>query len=579
MRSTTRVAFVATTIAAALTLAACSGDGGGSGDGDGTASGGGDGAGYYEGEGELFQINSTPREDLVEGGTLTLDAGEALPAQWNPLHVNGNQGSYSEIRALITAGGLVFNGEGVPEVNEDYLLSMDDEVVDGQQVVTLTINPEAKWNNGDPIDWEDYAATLTVCNGENADISCVTTDGYDQIESVEMGEDEFQVVITFKSTYPDWTSMAGGPLPAESIADTDTFENGWTDVTAINDWFTGPFKIDSVDTAQQIITMVPNENWWGNPPLLDEVVWRVVSAEAAPQAFQNGEIDAFDVGPDPNGYQIANSTAGTSVRTTNGPDWRHITFNSTAGVLQDLEVRQAIVKGLDRQAIAASDLAGLPQEYVKQLGNHIFVNGQEGYVDNTGDFTFNQEAAAAQLDAAGWVLNEATGIREKDGEPLSVQFSVLTGVPVSENEGQLVQQQLAQIGVDVTLYQQDTATWGEALADGDFEMIAFSWLGTPYPMGGIGQIYGDPETNSSNYARLNNDEINDLVDQVNVETDPQTRIDLANQIDVLIWEEVHTLPLYQRPQIVATVENLANYGAEGFSSYSSAHPEDWGFTE
>ena len=54
--------------------------------------------------------------------------------------------------------------------------------------------------------------------------------------------------------------------------------------------------------------------------------------------------------------------------------------------------------------------------------------------------------------------------------------------------------------------------------------------------------------------------------QIAVETDPVERTRLANEVDKLLWDFVHTLPLYQRPELVGQREDLANFGAFGFSS-------------
>ena len=56
----------------------------------------------------------------------------------------------------------------------------------------------------------------------------------------------------------------------------------------------------------------------------------------------------------------------------------------------------------------------------------------------------------------------------------------------------------------------------------------------------------------------------------------QKAIDLANQIDTAIWGEVHSLTLYQRPDIAATTSKLANFGAFGFASVAY---ENIGFTK
>ena len=569
MRSTKYTGALTTAAALSLVLAACSGDSAGDGgttESTETTDGGG--------EGGNIDINATPREEMQQGGTLRRIVTE-LPDQWNPMQVNGNQLDYTELREPmgLDVTNWLYDEEGVPQPNPDYLESFDEETTDDALTVTLHLNPDAKWNSGDPIDWEDYRASLTACTAANADAGweCVQTEPYEQIESVEMGETEFDVVVNFKTPQPDWTATLSRALPAEGVSDMETFNTGWLEHNP--DWFTGPFKLGSHDTAQNVITLVPNENWWGDEPMLDEIVYRALDPEAAPQAFQNNEVDVFDIGPDPNGYAIANSTPNAVVRQALAPNWRHVTFNSEAGPMTDLEVRQAIVKGIDRAAIAASDLAGLPGEH-GPLGNHLFMEGQEGYQDNAGDLAYDPEAAGQQLEDAGYTLNESTGIREKDGQPLQVEFTVLTGVPTSENEGNLIQNQLKEIGVDVALVNVPSAEFGEVLDDGRFQMIAFSWIGTPYPMANIGQIYGDPAQNSSNYANLNNPELNTLITEIGSEMDREARVEKANQADQMIWESVHTLPLYQRPELVATVDNLANFGAFGFSTN---RPEDWGY--
>ncbi|GAA4288768.1 ABC transporter family substrate-binding protein [Georgenia daeguensis] len=572
MRTKKGAAVLATSAALALVLAACS-DGGETGSGNETTAAGGEaGPGVNtEGEGDLFQVNATSRDQLEQGGTLRRAVAE-LPPQWNPMQVNGNNADYTDIRDTISVANWDYDGEGKPTPNENYLVDFTDEMEGEQQVITLNLNPDAKWNSGDPITWEDYEATLTACNGEDTEFLCVETTPYEQIESVEQGEDEFQVVITFKSTYPDWSRIVSSVLPAEGLADAATFNEGWLEYPA--DWFTGPYKVENIDKAQQVLTLVPNENWWGPEALLDEVQFRVVASDATGTAFQNNEIDVFDIGSDPNAYQLAQTVANAEIREALAPNWRHFTFNSTAGLLQDQGIRQAIVRSLDRQAIAESDLAGMPEHLIGTLNNHFFMENQAGYQDNAGDFEYDPERAAADLEAAGWVLNESTGIREKDGQPLTVKFSVLTGVPVSENEAQLAQAQLKEVGINLELVQTPVDEFGPALEAGDFEIMAFSWIGTPYPMDSIGQIYGDPSTNTSNYAKLNNPELNELINQIAVETDLEKRIELTNEADKLIWESVHTLPLYQRPDLVATVSNLANFGATGFST---TRAENWGF--
>jgi peptide/nickel transport system substrate-binding protein len=216
---------------------------------------------------------------------------------------------------------------------------------------------------------------------------------------------------------------------------------------------------------------------------------------------------------------------------------------------------------LDRAAIGESDLAGIPWP-AKPLGSHVFVENSEFYVNNSDPWgTYDPEAAMALLEDNGWVAG-ADGVREKDGERLHLRFSQIVGVPVSENEAQLVQAQLAEVGIEVEVVDMSLQEWGNILVAGDFEMMAFSWVGTPFPFRGLDQLFGNGS--SSNFGFSTIPALDPLLDQLAASVDDTERAAIANQIDVVLWEFGHTVPLYQRPDLWASNAQLANFGAFGF---------------
>lgn len=533
----------------------------------------------------LSDLNPQPRDTLAQGGELRF-AISLLPTNWLGLNVDGNTVSLDRIDDFVMPNNWIYAEDASFEPDPDYIESFEvTEATDTDpQVVTLNLNPDAVWNSGDTIDWEDYEATWQACNGEQEDFNCATTDGWNQITSIEQGDSPTQVVITFASSYPDWSAVVSTTFPAEGVADAATFNEAWAGTEFNPDWHTGPFAFDELNEAERILTLVPNPNWWGEAPLLDSVSFQELQNPADVQAFANGEVDVVETLIDSNSYtQAENRTDGT-IRTAGSLQWRHFTFNSTYPTLDDIAVRQAIVKATNREAIAASDLAGLPVDPAQlMLGNHFFMPGQQGYVDNSGDFAYDPEAAMAQLEEAGWILPEGGDIREKDGVPLEVDYAMLTGVATSENEGKLLQSDLAAVGIQLNLVNTPTDDFVSTLTGGEFGIIAFTWQGTNYPMNNVRQIYGaaaegEEAPSESNFAQLVNPEIEALIPQIDTETDPQTRIDLTNQADVLIWDQVHTLPIYRRQSFTAVPENLANFGASTFE-LTSIQPEDIGYME
>jgi peptide/nickel transport system substrate-binding protein len=564
-----RKIFLAPLMAGALVLAACGG-------GQNQETGGEEPAGEASVAPVTSQdINAKDRADLAQGGEIRLDVSE-FSTTWNITSVNGNNDDMAHAELPTLPLWFNIDAKGVATPNPDYLLSAT-EVSKSPTVINFKLNPKAIWGDGSPIDIDDMIASWKACNGENTKFQCATTQGYDSITDIKPGADKFDATVTFKSAYPDWTSVFGGNpsvSKAESVKDPETFNNGWSELK--NEWLAGPYKVDKFNKSEKVLTLVPNEKWWGAKPLLDKITFRAISPDALAAAFVNNEVDSFDIGPDPDAFKRASAVQDATIRKAAGPNFRHITFNSKSKYLSDLAVRQAVVRSLDRTAIGSSDLAGIDWP-VAPLNNHVFLTNQEGYDDmaKATGLDYDLEKAKADLDAAGWKVG-SDGIREKDGKKLEIGFSQLVGVPVSENEALQVQNQLKEAGIKVNIVNVPIAKFqdGSVLTKHEFDMIAFSWIGTPYPFTSIKQLYGTGQ--ESNYAQLSLPEVDKLIEQIDVETDPAKRIDLGNQAAKIIWENVHLLPLYQRPELKAVKSKLANYGAFGFSD-KSFHWENVGY--
>lgn len=71
-------------------------------------------------------------------------------------------------------------------------------------------------------------------------------------------------------------------------------------------------------------------------------------------------------------------------------------------------------------------------------------------------------------------------------------------------------------------------------------------------------------------------EIDSLVTQANTAQTNEERLRLATQIDVLVWENVFNIPIYQRMQLTAVPKTLRNFGAQGLASF---RPERIGYVK
>lgn len=505
-------------------------------------------------------IAPTPRDQVADGGTLR------FPIAQSTTNFNINQADVTGYDANVVSpmlpGPFDFSADATPSVNKDYF---SDIVLTSTkpQVVTYTINPKAKWNNGNPISYKDFVAQWKALNGSNPDYQVLSTTGYDQIKSISRGANNQIVTVTFAKTYADWKALFSGLYPASVNATPDAFNNSLKEGIKVT---AGPFKFDNVNKTTKTVTIVRDDKWWGEPAKLDRIVFPVIVDTAQIDALANGEIDFVDIGADKDAYKKATENEAVTVRRAAGPNFRHITFNGTAPNLKDQAVRIAVQQGINRQQIADAllgPLGGTPTV----LNNHIFMGNQNGYKDNSAVVAFDQAKAKAGLEAAGWTLAEGDKFRKKGGKELTLNLLIPSGTPAPLVESPLIQSQLKDIGVNVKIVAKGDDFF-DFVSDGSFDMTIFTWVGTPFPISSSKSIYQKPEGDNifQNFARIGTKNIDDLFDQAAAELDPAKAIDLANQADAAIWAEGHSLTTYQKPELIACNNNLVNYGAVGFAS-------------
>ncbi len=558
MRTRRPLALLAAASAAVLALTACGGGGGG------------DGGGTDAGEVGVNDINPMAVDQLRDGGDFRWPL-NAMPPNFNYNQLDGPDSDNAAVIGSMMPGVHDSLPDGTVEVDPAYVESAE-LTSEEPQVVTYTINPEATWSDGTPITWEDFRAQWQALNGTDEAFIVASTTGYEDIGSVERGADDKQAVVTFATKFSDWQSLYSPLYPRSTNTNPEVFNTGWTETLPVT---AGPFTLQNIDRTANTITVARDENWWGAPPKLDRIIYRAIPVDAQIDALANNEVDFIDVGPDLNAFTRAQTLQGVTVRTALAPDYRHITFNGAPGsILEDPQLRIAIQQGIDRQIIGDA-LIGQLRPDVRPLGNHIYVEGLEGFQDNDEIVEYNREEAGRMLDELGWT-RQGDGIRSKDGRQLVIRDVIPTNVATSDQESRIVQQQLRAIGVQVDIEAVPLDDFFERhIFVGDFDITHFSWLGTPFPASSSRSIYGLSEDVQQNFGRIGNDRINELYAQASAELDPQRKIELANEADREIWALGHSLLLYQRPDIVAARSNVANFGAFGFAA---AKYREIGFT-
>ncbi|MEV0078736.1 ABC transporter family substrate-binding protein [Nocardia neocaledoniensis] len=510
--------------------------------------------------GTTNDINPKDVSELRDGGNLRL-ATSALPQNWNAQHIDSDAEGAAILRPTMPRA-FTTDASAELSINTDYFTDISLTATEPQQVVTYTINPKAVWSDGTPITWEDIASQANAQSGRDKSYLVGNISGFDRIEKVERGVDDRQAVVTFNKHYAEWRGQFAGNsflYPKSVTSSPEAFNKSLVDGPGPS---AGPFIVQSVDRGQGRVVLGRNPNWWGATPKLDTITFSVLDSAARLPALQNNEIDAVGLA-DINEVQTARGTAGIAIRRAPSNQWSHLTFNGAPGsILEEPGVRVAISKAIDRQGIVNAIQNGLVQD-PKPLNNHVFVAGQKGYQDNS--LGFDPTAAAKELDALGWKLNG--DVREKNGRRLEIR-DVMYQSDTWVNIAQIIQQNLAQIGVKLNIETKPGAGFfSENIIPGNFDVGQWSWVGDPFPLSSISQVFGlYPDDVQGNYGRIGSPELNALIEQTVSELDPAKAIELANQVDRKVFEEGHSIPLMQVAGNIAVRDTLANYGAAGLAS-------------
>jgi peptide/nickel transport system substrate-binding protein len=543
-------ALIAAGVTGAMALSAC---GGGSDSGSSDSSGGGSGRVVY-GESTTWPENLMP---LISAGNATSVAN--IEAQLLP------QAYLIQPDLSVKYDDQLLTEEPTSEVNGD------------SQTITYKINPDAVWSDGEPITADDFNFSWQLQKSSDpAQGGCPTllsTSGYDKITAVD-GSDNGKTVTVTLSPFADWKALFSGsnnPIFPKHVMDQGSPEancayisTGWPIAEGLpQDISGGPWQLkkSNINNGQQIVVLTPNEKYWGDKPKLSQLVIQGIGNDptTAVQALKNGEINVIYPQPqlDLTG-QIKQLEPNVTSDINFGLSFEHLDFNATDPQLSDVRVRQAFAMALDRQEIVDQTVGQFSSD-AQVLNNRIWETNQSQYQDNAPAQykSKNTAGAKALLEQAGYTLG-GDGIYAKGGQRLSFKIDTTEQNPLREQTINVMIPQLKEAGIEASYNPNPDIFKGPdkptSLVAGGFQIALFAWVGSPF-ISNTPPIYESPAgaggAVQQNYSRTGTPEIDTLLAQWQTETDESQVAATGNQIDSLLWQQMATLPLYQKPTFIA----------------------------
>ena len=545
-------ALVATGTATVLTMSACSG------------------GGEEQGSG------ADPAGDPQSGGVLTLGLYQE-PDNLNPyLAVQ----TASRLVRELTIEGLGDAGpadEYVPALAAEVPSEENGGISPDGRTITYQLQDGLEWSDGHPLTSADVKFTWDTIMAPGNAVNSRT--GYDLIESIETPDDT-TVVVQFSEVYAPALSLfsiAAGILPqhvleGESLADADynRAPEG-----------TGPFVVTEWTSGDSIVLdRNPNYREEGRP-YLDQIVVRLIpSREVGIARLRAGEIDVlWDLIETqiPEFEQLPDVTL-QSTPTTNV---EYLGLNTDNPVLADVNVRQAIAAAIDRTPIVEDLLYGETEVATSPIG--MGWAAPEGLELPP----YDPEAAMGLLEDAGWTDEDGDGVRDKDGQPLELRITTPTGSQTRELTQQLLQEQLGEVGIRLTIENAPAASifgnWEEngLLKRGDFDIVEDTWGADFDPADFLATLFTSDQIPTAenggegwNFFRLADPELDAAIAEGSSTLNQEERAAAYRTAVERIAESSVYIPLYRRSELDAFSAAVQGYEVNSWDEFTW-NAKDW----
>lgn len=516
---------------------------------------------------------------VKQGGKLTMAASADI-TDWNPLSAAGDTTGARQIQWPLYPHTFVTRADGTTVVN-DALLESAKVVGESPMKVEYRIKPGAVWSDGTPITVADFKFTQAVQDPKQCP-ACkrAFSEGYSAMTAIDGSDEGRTVTITYAKPFAQWQALFNYILPAHVGESMGAKEDAFNSAMAKNPPKVsgGPYLVSDWQKGVSI-TLTKNPKWYGKPANLDSVVIRIIAGQGEQlTALQNGEIDLVYQIPTLDTANQAKQLSNT-VRTI-GPifTYYHLGMKTTGDLMDDATFRKGVAQAINLGDIRERTVAQFAPE-IPLLQSAAYMPGQkfqgiDAYQPTVAKVGVGQgdvQKALATLKSGGYELVDGKLVR--NGKPVrDLKLVTLATDQLRMQMAQVVQAQLRQIGLTVTIDAADGARYAPSLFKGAFDIMA---TGTATDLGSmsLAQWYASNGGRSFGYR---SEIADDLFRRAEGELDPAKQVELMHQIDETLIGDSVVLPLYSTPQMAVHRNNFANIFVNPSKYGTTMNIEEWG---
>ncbi|MET3701316.1 peptide/nickel transport system substrate-binding protein [Citrobacter sp. UYEF32] len=422
---------------------------------------------------------------------------------------------------------------------------------------TFKLRPGVTFSDGTPLDANAVAKNFDTYGLGNKVLNQPVSEVINNYLKSEV-IDPLTVKFFFKSPSPGF--LQGTSAIGSGLVSLSTLEKNFNQLGSARSIIgSGPFVVESDRPGREVKLVARKDYNWAPPsfahqgrPYLDGINVLVTPEDSVRiGALLSGQADAIRQIQAYDEKRVSDKGFAVYASPTRGVN-NSVNFRPDNPLVADQKVREALLHATNTKEIVQTLFsANYPQ------ATSVLAKTAVGYVDLSDKLKFDPAQAARLLDEAGW-KSGPDGVRQKDGQSLTLTAYESPPQPQNKETLQLVAQQWAKVGVKLNVLAGDagsktldnldpakTGVYPSMVGRTDPDVLKSQYFPT------LRNVLLQKGGASDKVKQFEDDHLNALLSGIASATSQDKRIALVNEVQQYLIDKAYVIPIFEEPQVYA----------------------------